>query len=306
MAKCTKSAIWATGQIVIAVLLLEFLLSGCGRKNASHEQSDSSTAAATGENHEISVPLDPQMHQPFADATISEPPEDWLRPPDTTITGKSVGKLYTEVKNHWDKIRFVSPRGKPLAYWAIVDSEMGEIEVTLRPDLAPNHVRNFVALAQSGYYDGLVFERTIHEEGTEGKLELIEGGCPIGTGEAGYGSIGYWMKPEIRPDFHVHEEGAVGACHGQGKDTAACKFYITLNQCPFMDGEYTVFGKVTQGLGVARKILSLPVRDDSEFPEGDRPVKPVMIRKVTIYTKEMEPTGPTAEPSTPAASTAEH
>jgi peptidyl-prolyl cis-trans isomerase B (cyclophilin B) len=303
MAICTKFKTWANLPQILALLICGVFLSGCGRQKPSPETEDASNGDST-QADAGAVALDPQMHQPFVEVTISEPPEDWLRPPDMTLTGKSVGKLYTEVKNHWDQIRFVSPGGKPLAYWAILDTEMGEIEITLRPDLAPNHVRNFVALAQAGYYDGLLFERTIHEEGTEGKLELIEGGCPIGTGEAGYGSIGYWMKPEIRPDLHVHEEGAVGASHGQGKDTAACKFYITLNQCPFMDGEYTVFGKVTQGLGVARKILSLPVRDDSEFPEGDRPVKPVVIRKVTIHTKEVEPAGPTADIQAPAS--AEH
>jgi cyclophilin family peptidyl-prolyl cis-trans isomerase len=55
-----------------------------------------------------------------------------------------------------------------------------------------------------------------------------------------------------------------------------------------MDGHYTIFGKVTQGLDVARKILSLPVRDDGEFPDLDRPVKPVVIRRVTIQAKEVE------------------
>jgi cyclophilin family peptidyl-prolyl cis-trans isomerase len=220
------------------------------------------------------------------------------------LTGKSVGKLYVEVKNNWEQIRFVSPAGKPLAYWATLDTEMGEIDIALRPELAPNHVRSFVALAQAGYFDGLVFERTVHENGPDGKLELIEGGCPVGTGEMGYGSIGYWLKPELHPEV-PHEEGTVGASHGEGKDTAACKFYITLSRCPFMDGEYTVFGKVTQGLGIARKILSLPVRDDSEFPDGDRPVKPVVIRKVTIHTKEMEPPGTTADAQAPAPA-AEH
>jgi peptidyl-prolyl cis-trans isomerase B (cyclophilin B) len=297
---------WAGLQIGVTVMVLGVFLGGCGQHKPAAE-----TAGQAGENSESkadysSAVLDPRLHQPFGEATISEPPEDWLRPPDTTMTGKSVGKLYTEVKNHWDEIRFVSPAGKPLSCWAVLETDMGDIEITLRPDLAPNHVRNFLALAEAGYFDGLVFERTIHEEGTDGRLELIEGGCPIGTGETGYGSIGYWMKAEIPSSFPTHEEGTVGASHGQGKDTAACKFYITLNRCPFMDGEYTVFGKVTQGLGVARKILSLPVRDDSEFPEGDRPVKPVVIRKVTIHTKEMEPSAPATDTQPPNQATTEH
>jgi cyclophilin family peptidyl-prolyl cis-trans isomerase len=297
-----KLRAWAKSRRIVVAVALGVFLSACGQQKPASNESDASTGGPMSPSG-VTTALDPRLHQPFADATISDPPEGWLRPPDTTMTGKSVGKVYTEVKNHWDDIRFVSPAGKPLAFWATLDTEMGEIEITLLPELAPNHVRNFVALAHAGYFDGLVFERTIHEEGGDGKLELIEAGCPVGTGEAGYGSIGYWMKPEIHSAL-LHEEGTVGASHGEGKDTAACKFYITLNKCPFMDGEFTVFGKVTQGLGAARKILSLPVRDDSEFPEGDRPVKPVVIRKVTIHSKEMEPGPATSEASPPVA--AEH
>ena len=234
--------------------------------------------------------LDPRLHQSFADATIVDPPGEWLRPPDLTMTHKSVGKLYTEVVRRWDDIRFVSPSGKRLAYRALLDTEMGPIEIALRPDWAPNHVRSFVALARAGYYDGLVFERTVHEEvdgRPDARVEIIEAGCPMGTGEPGYGSIGYWLKPEFNPDI-THDEGVVGACHGEEADTAACKFYINLCKAPFMDGNYTVFGKVTQGLNVARKILSLPVRNDAESPEGDRPVKPVVIYKVTITAEETD------------------
>ncbi|MBV9122242.1 MAG: peptidylprolyl isomerase, partial [Planctomycetes bacterium] len=177
---------------------------------------------------------------------------------------------------------FVAPSGKRLSYRATLATEYGNIEITLLPDLAPNHVRSFLALAQAGYFDGLVFERTAHEEGQDGKLELIEAGCPLGTGEIGYGSIGYWLKPEFSSEVS-HEEGTVGAFHYQDSDASACKFYITLCPAPEMDGQYTIFGKVTQGLDVARQILALPVRTDS--PEGDRPKKPVVIQKVTIQSE---------------------
>jgi len=304
MAIRTKTANWHKALNSAMMVTLSMILIGCGQQKSAQDAGATATDDATRSDTSASIVLDPRLHQPFAEATISEPPEDWHRPPDTTLTGKSVGKLYVQVKNNWDQIRFVSPAGKPLAYWATLETDMGEIEIALCPELAPNHVRSFVALALAGYFDGLVFERTVHENGPDGKLELIEGGCPVGTGEMGYGSIGYWLKPEIHPEV-PHEEGTLGASHGEGKDTAACKFYITLSRCPFMDGEYTVFGKVTQGLGIARKILSLPVRDDSEFPDGDRPVKPVGIRKVTIHTKEMESTPPIAE-TQPAAAATEH
>jgi peptidyl-prolyl cis-trans isomerase B (cyclophilin B) len=275
---------------------LTLLFAGCGQKTAVAEKpSASPVVKATVPETTPSPALDPRMHQSFTDATTSEPPPEWHVPPETTMTNKSVGKLYTEVVSRWEQIKFVSPAGKPLTYRATLDTEMGPIEIALRPDLAPNHVRSFVALAQVGYYNGLVFDRTVREgvDGrADGRRELIEAGCPKGTGEAGYGSIGYWLKPEFSSQA-THEEGIVGASRGEEKDTAACKFYINLYAAPFMDGNYTVFGKVTQGLDVARKILSLPVRNDPEFPDGDRPVKPVVIRKVTIHAQETAASGPT-------------
>jgi peptidyl-prolyl cis-trans isomerase B (cyclophilin B) len=305
MAICTTLGNWRGRRTNIIAVVLSTILVGCGQQKPAQDTEAALDDNASRPENVSSVPLDPRLHQSFSEATTSEPPEDWHRPPDTTLSGKSVGKLYLEVKNGWDQIRFASPAGKPLAYWATLETEMGEIEITLRPDLAPNHVRNFIALAQAGYFDDLVFERTVHEDGPDAKLELIEAGCPVGTGEMGYGSIGYWMKTEIHPEI-PNEEGTIGASHGASKDTAACKFYITLSRCPFMDGEYTVFGKVTQGLGVARRILSLPVRNDSEYPDGDRPVKPVVIRKVTIHSKEVEPSVTAGETQSAVPAAAEH
>jgi len=222
------------------------------------------------------------MHQPFNVAVVAEPP-GIQELPEQTMTGKSVGKLYTEVVALWDKIQYATPEGKRLAYKATLDTELGPIDIELRPDLAPNHVRSFIALAKVGYFDGLVFERTVSEKSDTGKgesLEFIEGGCPRGTGELNLGSIGYWLKPELVPTAK-HEEGTVGCWHGEERDTAACKFYITLTRAPAMDGIFTVFGKVTRGLEVARAIRARPVHPDDVT--GERPLNPVVIRSVTIH-----------------------
>jgi cyclophilin family peptidyl-prolyl cis-trans isomerase len=275
-------------------LLAGLLLIGCGRQKeeaVSSEQPAAPTSPASGSPPAPApVTADPRLHQPFATAVITDPPPPDQRLPETTLTGKSVGKLYLEVEKIWDQIRFVSPTGKPLAYRAILDTEVGQIEIALRPDWAPNHVRSFLALAQVGYYDGLVFERTVHEESEaqpDAKVDLIEAGCPTGTGDQGYGSIGYWLRRECETPI-AHEEGSVGACHSEDPDTAACKFYITLCKAPVMDGEFTIFGKVVRGLDVAHKIFSQPVRNDPSYPEGDRPQKPLVIRKVTIQTQEVD------------------
>jgi peptidyl-prolyl cis-trans isomerase B (cyclophilin B) len=238
------------------------------------------------------------MHIPFAKATRGgdDPPAMCNRPPDTTVTGKPVGKLFEQVVRLWPTIRFVNPSGKALVYSATLETDQGTIEIALRPDVAPNHVRNFIALARAGYYDGLRFDRVRHEEPETpaggAPLDQIEGGCPLGTGEAGYGSIGYWLNPEFddkdKPKL-PHEEGTVGACRGTEADSAACRFYVTLSKAPYLDGNYTAFGKVTKGLDVARRIYQQPGVVYEADPDGSRrPLTPVIIRKVTIQVHEAE------------------
>jgi peptidyl-prolyl cis-trans isomerase B (cyclophilin B) len=293
MAKDSTGRRWWALAASLAGLLAGLGTSGCNREDPTSDAS--ATAAPAANVAETVVPqkaveIDPRLRQSFAEATRQEPPADWQRPPDQTIAGKSVGKLYTEVTKIWDSIAFVSPEGKRINYSATVETELGPIEIALRPELAPNHVRNFVALAKVGYYDGLVFERTVHvklEDQPEAEVEVLEGGCPLGTGDIGQGSIGYWLKPEFSNESH--DIGTVGACHGAESDTAACRFYMTLCKAPFLDSNFTVFGKVTRGLDTAQRIFSLPVRNDPEYPEGDRPEKPVRIQKVTIHTEEKAP-----------------
>lgn len=275
-------------RLAVLGLLLSALAFGCNRPRPPVPEPEKPAEPPA----EVKAPAgDARLQQSFAEATRAEAPAEWQRPPDTTLTGKSVGKLYTEVKAQWDSIRFTTPEGKRLDYRAVLDTEQGDIEITLRPDLAPNHVRSFVALARAGYYDGLVFERTIHEQFSErpdDALDAIQGGCPRGLGSIGMGSIGYWLKPEFSKDA-VHEPGAVGASRGFEQDSASCCFYVTLNKPPaYLDGHYTIFGQVTKGLDTARKISALPVIQDDEFPDGDRPVKPVVIRKVTILCTEVD------------------
>jgi len=184
-------------------LYLLACLGSCERNHPALEGSGEAapaTEVGAGGNGASAIPSDPRLQQAFAEAIRQEPPADWQRPPDLTATLKSVGKLYTQVVSIWDTIRFTSPAGKALAYRATLDTELGPIVIDLRPDLAPNHVRNFVALALVRYYDGLVFERTVHgrsEEEPATEIEIIEGGCPLGTGDLGYGSIGYWLKSEF-------------------------------------------------------------------------------------------------------------
>jgi peptidyl-prolyl cis-trans isomerase B (cyclophilin B) len=276
---------------VVAGLLACAGLSGCGQSsgtNAERPQPMVSIAAppAVGEKPgAVAAPAAVPAAGSFGDAVTEFSPDDQQPPPDRTRTGLSTGKLREEVVRRWKQIAFTSPSGKALAYTATLDTEFGPITIALRPEIAPNHVRNFVALAQAGYYDGLLFEHLIQQQGeggAEAKLDLIEGGCPLGTGEPGIGHLGYWLKPEFNEKV-THEPGTVGACRDAASDSAACRFYITLSQAPAMDGNFTVFGKVVSGLDVARIIMQQPRAGDSMTPE-----KPVVIRRVTVQTREVD------------------
>src|SRR5262249_38999146 len=150
---------------------------------------------------------------------------------------------------------------------------------------APNHVRNFIALSAAGYYEGLWFDRVVHQEsegeGQKTRIDLIKGGCPLGTGEPGLGHIGYFLKPEP-PAYLKHEEGTVGVWRDDHPGSACCRFYITLGPAPTLDGEFALIGKVTKGLEVVKDIATRPVQDAKSYPECERPINPVGIKKITI------------------------
>jgi cyclophilin family peptidyl-prolyl cis-trans isomerase len=219
----------------------------------------------------------------FRDAVLLDPIRGEACPPDLTAAGKNVGKIFEAIAGTtsgdglWDQVQFHTPEGKRIRYRAKVRTDLGVMDIELLADSAPNHVRNFIALARAGYYEGLCFHRSFNKEFDKQPWRLIEAGCPKGTGEIGYGSVGYWLKPEIDPELR-HEEGSVGAWYTEDIRTASSKFYVTLTPSPWMDERFTIFGKIVGGLDVARTINAQPVRTD----DSERPLNPVVIREVAI------------------------
>ena len=253
----------------------------------SDSKNDTKTAAAPPAAGNR-APTDDPLYHPFilACRDANDPPPLVNKPADRTLTDKPTFQLFDAVRKQWDEIRFTTPDGHPIKYTAVLDTDCGTIEIELRPDVAPNHVRNFVALIQSGYYDGMHVDRIFHEQNRPADpLIYIEAGCPLDRGDPEDGSIGYWLQPEDASILH-HEVGAVGASHGRYPDSAACRFYIMLSDTPDLDGSYTIFGKVTQGLDVARTISLKPVIiDDQNLPGYNRPKDPIIIRNATVRTE---------------------
>ena len=125
---------------------------------------------------------------------------------------------------------------------ARITTPKGEIVFKFFPEDAPGTVSSFIKLARNGFYNGLTFHRV--EPGF-----VIQGGCPQGTGTGG---PGYRLKAEFND--RLHDAGAVAMARSQSPDSAGSQFYICLEDAHFLDRQYTVFGHVTSGLDVARRV----------------------------------------------------
>jgi cyclophilin family peptidyl-prolyl cis-trans isomerase len=149
--------------------------------------------------------------------------------------------------------------------YAHFETSLGNFTIELFAKDAPNTVGNFVKLAEKNFYDGVVFHRVI--DGF-----MIQGGDPTGTGRGG---PGYQFADEFVSNLKHSGEGILSMANA-GPNTNGSQFFITLAPTPHLDGRHTVFGKVTEGMDVVRKI------GKTQTKPGDRPVVDVVMNKVTI------------------------
>ena len=152
-------------------------------------------------------------------------------------------------------------------YHAVVEMEKGgEFEIVFFPEVAPNHVANFVSLAQKKFYDGLTFHRVL--EGF-----MAQGGDPTGTGGGG---PGYTIPAEFSQ--LPHKKGTVSMARTPDPNSAGSQFFICFNECQQLDGQYTIFGEVIRGMDVVDKITR---RDPQLRPvESGDTMKRVTIKEV--------------------------
>ena len=144
---------------------------------------------------------------------------------------------------------------------AVVNTTAGVFVIDLRPDLAPNHVGYFIKVAREGAFDGTIFHRVI-------RLGIIQGGDPLSKDPAkaklyGTGGLGV-LKAEINAERATR--GAVAAVLQPNRpDSAGNQFFVCVTDQPALDGKYTVFGRVSEGMDVAQKISEAP-SDDQGHP----------------------------------------
>jgi len=144
---------------------------------------------------------------------------------------------------------------------AVIETAYGDIELKFFPESAPGHVKNFVDLAKEGFYDGTIFHRVIPGF-------MIQGGDPNtkGTNKGSYGMGG--PNHQVKAEFNEisHKRGILSMARSQSPDSAGSQFFIIVQDSPFLDRQYTVFGEVTSGIDVADKIVNLP-RDPRDLPD---------------------------------------
>ncbi len=142
-----------------------------------------------------------------------------------------------------------------------IQTKFGDIDLEFFPDAAPKTVENFRKLANSGFYDNLVFHRIVPGF-------VIQGGDPNTKDDSsrsrwGTGGPGWNVKAEFNKN--KHSRGALSMARSQDPNSAGSQFFIVLKDAAFLDGQYTVFGKVTSGMDVVDKIAALKV-DSMDAP----------------------------------------
>jgi peptidyl-prolyl cis-trans isomerase B (cyclophilin B) len=156
---------------------------------------------------------------------------------------------------------------------AVIETKYGNMELKFFPDVAPNHVNNFIDLAKKGFYDGTIFHRAIPGF-------MIQGGDPNtknpDRSKHGLGGPGYTVKAEFNEK--PHKRGILSMARAANPDSAGSQFFICVANAPFLDRQYTVFGEVVAGMEVADIIVSQP-RDKRDNPNERVEMKVKIVEK---------------------------
>ncbi len=158
---------------------------------------------------------------------------------------------------------------------ATIETKFGEITLKFFPEVAPNHVNSFIELAKDGFYDGTTFHRIVPGF-------VIQGGDPNTKSDDksrhGMGGPGFTLKAEFSK--LPHKRGSLSMARAANPDSAGSQFFICVADAPFLDGEYTIFGEVVEGMDVVDKIVSQP-KD-----QRDNPIERVEMKVKVAAPKE--------------------
>jgi len=187
----------------------------------------------------------------------------------TTCTGmNSRNQNHNYATNEEKENNMMTKIKKDTITVAIIKTNMGKIEIELFANKAVKTVKNFVGLANKGYYNGIIFHRVINDF-------MIQGGDPTGTGMGGESFWGEPFEDEVNTGLKHSSDGILSMANS-GPNTNGSQFFITLKATSWLDGKHTVFGKVIKGIDVVKAIGKV------KTGKGDKPLTNVVMEKVTI------------------------
>lgn len=235
----------------ITMLMAALLLAAIGCTTA--------TANSTGAGTEVTS------------ETEKEPAAPGNEPTDTEPAKENAAPASEEPKNTEEE---PTVNNYPIATITMKDG--GVMKLELYPDVAPNTVKNFIALANAGFYDGLTFHRIIYGF-------MIQGGDPdgMGSGGPGYSIKGEFASNGFKNDLK-HTRGVISMARTMVPDSAGSQFFIMHMDAPHLDGEYAAFGMLTEGFDVLDKIAAV------KTGMYDMPLEPVVIDTIRVDTLGVE------------------
>lgn len=249
-------------RFLLPVVLVAFLAFGlCSCEKTATAEKEKSSKEESGKKEKEEKPSQAELWNKAGEkGTIKAYDAYMTLYPDGPHAEEAVDKL---VELWGEKVKELSPEDmKELK--AVIETNRGIIKFRFFPEDAPDHCRNFIRLAMSHFYDGLIFHRVI--DGF-----MIQGGCPDGTGTGG---PGYTIDAEFND--RPHKPGTVSMARSRNPNSAGSQFFICLVRKPQLDGSYTVFGQVTEGMNVVKKIGKV------ETGRRNRPVQEQIMEKVYI------------------------
>jgi cyclophilin family peptidyl-prolyl cis-trans isomerase len=155
-------------------------------------------------------------------------------------------------------------------YRVLLHTNRGNVVLKMWPDVAPEHVRNFLDLAYTGFYDGTKFHRAI--EGF-----MIQGGDPTGTG-SGQGK----RTINLEPSQKKHERGVLSMARSSDVNSASCQFFIMHGANSGLDGKYSAFGEVVSGMDAVDKIATAPKTKQKQGNEVSSPIEPQVLERALV------------------------
>ena len=272
------------GKIFIFLCLMAFIFSGCvgygaatspeqeeetlytyTEEDAADTTEDSITDTAPGESDDTELNIADAVEDDTDDTNAAE--EDINEAVSGDITEEDEANQEEDLEEI--NMEHTSSNGNnPIA--TITMENGGQIIIELFPEVAPNTVNNFIYLANSGFYDGLIFHRVIPGF-------MIQGGCPDGTGG---GSPGHTIFGEFGANGFEnnlsHTRGVISMARTPVFDSAGSQFFICVGDPTFLDNEYAGFGMVIQGMDVADTIVNQP-RNRADRPDTDQRIATITV-----------------------------